>query len=63
MKHCNVKFSAIAEYSDGSMSRCRWFATERAMSNWANAQFRKDEGTTVTVWEGTTDKVYCTYHA
>lgn len=63
MKSANVKFSAIAEYSNGKMSNCRWFATEKAMSNWANAQFDKDEGVTVTVWIGLTDRVYCTYHA
>lgn len=63
MRYENVKFTAIAEYSDGKTSRCRAFATERAMSKWANAQYRKDEGTTVTVWEGYTDKVYCVYHA
>ena len=63
MKFRNVKFTAIATYSDGSISDCRAFATEKAMSNWANRQFRKDEGVTVTVWEGYTDKVYCTYHA
>lgn len=63
MKIANVKFSAIAEYSNGKMSNCRWFATEQAMSNWANAQFEKDIGVTVTVWVGLTDKIYCTYHA
>lgn len=63
MKIHNVKFTAIAEYSDGSMSACRWFCTEKAMSNWANAQFKKDEGATVTVWEGTSDRIYTTYHA
>ena len=63
MKYTNVKFTAIAEYSNGSLSNCRAFATERAMSNWANAQFDKDEGVTVTVWEGYSDKVYCVYHA
>lgn len=63
MKFTNVKFSAIAEYSDGTMSKCRLFCTEQAMSNWANAQFRKDEGATVTVWHAFTDKVFCTYHA
>lgn len=63
MKFRNVKFTAIATYSDGILSDCRAFATEKAMSNWANRQFRKDEGVTVTVWEGYTDKVYCTYHA
>lgn len=63
MKYNNVKFTAIATYSDGTMSNCRAFATEKAMSNWANAQFRKDMGVIVTVWEGYTDKVYCTYSA
>lgn len=63
MKVRNVKFTAVATYSDGSLSDWRAFATEKAMSNWANRQFRKDEGVTVTVWEGYTDKVYCTYHA
>ena len=38
---------------DGSMSKCRAFATEKAMSNWANKQYNKDEWCTV----------YCTYHA
>ena len=63
MKYSNVKFTAIAEYTDGTMSACRAFATEKAMSNWANAQFNKDEGATVTVWMGYTDIVYCVYHA
>lgn len=63
MKLSNVKFTAIATYSDGSMSKCRAFATEQAMSKWANAQYRIDEDVTVTVWEGYTNKVYCTYHA
>lgn len=63
MKYSNVKFTAIATYSDGSMSNCRAFATEKAMSNWANKQFKKDMGAVVTVWEGYTDKVYCTYSA
>jgi hypothetical protein len=63
MKYANVKFTAIATYSNGTMSKCRAFATEQAMSNWANKQFRKDEGTTVHVWNGYTDKLYCTYHA
>lgn len=63
MKMSNVKFTAIAEYSDGSLSTLRAFATEKAMSNWANKQFNKDMGVTVTVWEGYTDKVFCTYHA
>lgn len=63
MKMANVKFSAIAEYSNGTMSKCRWFATEQALSNWANAQYNKDEEVTVTVWVGLTDKVYCVYHA
>lgn len=63
MYYKNVKFTAIATYSDGRMSECKAFATEKVMSKWANAQFLKDEGVTVTVWEGFTDKVYCTYHA
>ena len=63
MRYNNVKFTAIATYSDGSMSNCRAFATEKAMRNWANKQYNKDEGCTVTVWVGYTDTVYCTYHA
>lgn len=63
MRYNNVKFTAIATYSDGSMSNCRAFATEKAMSNWANKQYNKDEGCTVTVWVGYTDTVYCIYHA
>lgn len=62
MKYQNVKFTAIAEYSNGTMSKCRAFATENAMSNWANKQYIKDHGCTVTVWEGFMDKVYCVYH-
>lgn len=63
MRYKNVKFTAIATYSDGSMSACRAFATEKAMSNWANKQFAKDEGVVITVWEGYTEKVFCTYSA
>ena len=63
MKFSNVKFSAIAEYSNGAMSDCRWFASEKAMSNWVNEQFDKDETVSITVWVGLTDRVYCTYHA
>lgn len=63
MRYNNVKFTAIATYSDGSMSNCRAFASEKAMSNWANKQFDKDEDCTVTVWIGYTDTVYCIYHA
>ena len=29
MRYNNVKFTAIATYSDGSMSNCRAFATEK----------------------------------
>ena len=49
MRYNNVKFTAIA--------------TEKAMSNWANKQYSKDAGCTVTVWVSYTDTVYCTYHA
>lgn len=62
MKMQNVKFTAIANYTDGTMSNVRAFATEKAMSNWANKQYNKDHGCMVTVWEGYTDKVYCVYH-
>lgn len=60
MKHCNVKFTAIAKYSDGHISSCRWFCTDKAMCNWVNAQLHKYKGVSVTVWEGTSDRVYCT---
>lgn len=63
MKINNVKFEAIAQYSNGEMSKDRWFCTEKALSNWANAQFRKDEGVTVTVWHAFTNIVFCIYHA
>lgn len=59
----NIKFSAIANYSDDTSSKIRYFCSYEAMSKWANAQFRKDEGVTVLVWVGLTDEVYCTYHA
>lgn len=63
MKIKNVVYTACAQYSDGTFSNLRAFATERAMSNWANAQYRKDNDSTVTVYFGWTDKVYCVYHA
>lgn len=63
MKWQNVKFTAIAEYSNGSLSELRAFATEKAMSNWVNKQFAKDEGVTVTVYKGYTSRVIRTYHA
>lgn len=63
MKYRNVQFTAIATYSDGTSSKLRAFVTEKALSKWANKQYEKDAGTTVTVWEGYTDNVYCTYHA
>lgn len=59
----NSKFYAIATYSDGSMSECRFFCTENALSNWANKQYKKDNDVTVNVWDAKTDKPYCTYHA
>lgn len=63
MKLKNVKFSAVAYYSDGTSSKLRFFCTERAMSKWANAQYDKDEDVTVQVYVGLTDELYCTYHA
>ena len=63
MKYENVKFTAIATYYDGSISKCRAFATENAMSKWANKQYNKDNECSVTVWVGFTDEVYCIYHA
>ena len=67
MKITNIKFEAQATYSNGTTSSLRWFATEKAMSKWANAQFRKDEGVTVQVWNGfggfVNNDLFCTYHA
>lgn len=63
MKYSNVKFTAIATYSDGTMSNCRAFATEQAMSNWANKQYLKDMGTVVHVYVGYSDQLYCVYSA
>lgn len=63
MKICNVRFIAIAYYSDGSISKARLFVGEKAMSNWANRQYNKDNGVTVKVWNAHDDSLYCTYHA
>lgn len=63
MKYSNVKFTAMAEYANGTTSKIRAFCTEQAMSKWANAQYRKDNDCTVTVWNGFSDSVYCVYHA
>ena len=57
----NIKFIAIAYYTNGSTKE-RFFATEKAMSKWANAQYRKDNGVTVEVWNGIFESKYCTYH-
>lgn len=63
MKHQNVKYTAIAEYSNGDISNLRAFVTYKAMSNWVNRQFAKDENVTVTVFYGYTSKIYTVYHA
>ena len=64
MKIKNVKFTAIV-YSTVIPQTLRMFCTEQAMSNWSNAQYRKDENCTVVVYEGSSifGKKYCTYHA
>lgn len=63
MKIANIKFSAIANFENGEI-KSRFFATEQAMSKWANQQFRKDENVTVEVFSGFGfDTRYCTYHA
>lgn len=67
MKIANIKFEGQAYYSNGKTSKLRWFATEKAMRDWANAQFRKDEGVTVYIWKGfggfVNNDLFCTYHA
>lgn len=63
MKMCNVKFIAIAYYSDGTSSKARLFVTEKALSNWANKQYLKDEDVTVKAWNASNDSIYCVYHA
>ena len=66
MKTNNIKFVAIAEHNNGEQ-KVRNFATEKAMSKWANEQFRKDENVTVHVYNGIegllNNSKYCTYHA
>lgn len=62
MRTCNIKFTAIATYSSGIDSKARFFVTEQAVSNWANKQYNKDNGVTVTVWNGIMESVYCVYH-
>lgn len=37
----------IAEYSDGTKKVSRNFVNYSAFSNWANAQYRKDQNVTV----------------
>ena len=64
MKISNVKFTAVAYYSNGKFN-IRYFVTEKAVSNWANAQYRKDENVLVEVYSGCGvggDRL-CTYHA
>lgn len=63
MKRTNVKFTAIATYSDGATSNLMAFVTESAMRKWVNKQYMKDEGVVVTVWEGYSMKVYRRYSA
>lgn len=63
IKYENVKYTAVAEYSDGTLSNCRVFATHKALSNWVNKQFAIDEGVKVTVWDGFTDRIITEYSA
>lgn len=66
MKTNNIKFVAVAQYSNEEL-KTRFFATEKAMSKWANKQYLKDENVTVIVYNGLdgliNDSKYCTYHA
>lgn len=65
MKIENIKFTAVA-YSIPmtAPSTIRMFCTEKALSNWANAQYRKDENVIIEVYKGFGCKeLYCTYSA
>ena len=59
----------IAKFTDGTEKTSRDFVNYSAFSNWANAQFRKDEGVTVEEyhwkWVGheIDMKKVCTWHA
>ena len=63
MKHQNVKYTAIAEYSNGDMSNLVAFVTYKAMTNWVNRQFAKDENVTVTVYRRYSSEILYVYHA
>ena len=56
-----IKFSAHAKYSDGSMSDCRSFKSEKAVEKWAIAQIAKDAGAVITVWKAFSADIHCIY--
>lgn len=63
MKLKNMKFTAIASVGYETKG-IRVFATEKAVSNYANRMYRKyGDELTVTVYEFGTDKIIATYHA
>lgn len=58
-----IKFTAHAEYSNGSMSDCKSFGSEKAVEDWAAAQIAKDAGAVVTVWKAFNADVHRIYQA
>ncbi len=58
-----IKFTAHAKYSDGSMSDCRFFKSEKAVEKWAIDQIAKDAGAVVTVWKAFSADIHCIYQA
>ena len=61
-----IHIFGVAIFSDGTQKISRDFVSPEAFSNWANAQFKKDEGVTVEEYHsyavGEFRKV-CTWHA
>ena len=58
----NVKFHGIA-YDGDKWLGSKFFCSEQAMSKWANKFYRTNENVTVYIYEGMSDRLYCTYHA
>lgn len=67
MKQGKVYIFGVAKFSDGTTKQSRDFRNYSAFSNWANAQFRKDENVTVEeytfTWGVWDFKLTSTWHA
>lgn len=56
MKYSNVKYKGWAFFSNGTFLD-KWFVTEQAYLNWANAQFRKDEKVVIEIIDFNTNEL------